>query len=285
MKKIVITGGAGFIGTNLIHYLIDNNIVSADNIIVIDNGFTGEKRNMINKVNYIQGNTWDINEILYEERYIDTIFHFGEYSRISTSFDDIDYVMKTNLYGTSKVIEYCNKYDVKLIYSASSSKFGDKENLSPYAWSKSKAVELIKNYNKWYGLSYEICYFFNVYGKYQITTGSYATVIGIFENQMLKRETLTVVKPGVQSRCFTHVDDVINGVVKAVYHNSNHEWYFQNHKSYNIMQVADMFNSEWRFVEERQGERFSSPTIKNDTKELLNWEAKIELIDYINTVK
>ena len=124
-----------------------------------------------------------------------------------------------------------------------------------------------------------------MYGKYQITTGNYATVIGIFENQILKRETLSVVKPGVQSRCFTHVDDVINGVVKAVKHNSNHEWYFQNPKAYSIIQVANMFNQDWKFVDERKGERFCSPTIENDTKELLDWEAKIELKDYINTVK
>ena len=285
MKDILITGGAGFIGTNLIHHLLDNNIVEARNIFVIDNFYTGELRNQVNGVNYIKGDTWDIETLVHPYATFDTLFHFGEYSRISTSFVDIDYVMKSNLYGTSKVIEYCKKKNIKLIYSASSSKFGDKENLSPYAWTKSKAVELIKNYNKWYGLSYEICYFFNVYGKYQITTGNYATVIGIFENQILKRETLSVVKPGVQSRCFTHVDDVINGVVKAVKHNSNHEWYFQNPKAYSIIQVANMFNQDWKFVDERKGERFCSPTIENDTKELLGWEAKIELKDYINTVK
>ena len=285
MKDIIITGGAGFIGTNLINYLINNNRVEARNIFVLDNFYTGEKRNKVNGVNYIKGHTWDIENSFNKNTRFDTLFHFGEYSRISKSFEDIDYVMKSNIYGTSKVIEYCSKHNIKLIYSASSSKFGDKENLSPYAWSKSKAVELIKNYNQWFGLKYEICYFFNVYGKYQIRTGGYATVIGIFEEQYLRRETLTIVKPGVQSRCFTHIDDVVDGVLKAVEHNSNHEWYFKNPKYYSIIQVAQMFDSEYKFVDERKGERWSTCNIENDTKELLNWEAKIELIDYINTVK
>ena len=164
MKRVLVTGGAGFIGSNLIKQLL----IDFPNVFIVslDNHLTGTEENHVEHTNltYLKGNTWDIED--YTDVPFDTVFHFGEYSRIVKSFDDVNYVMKTNLHGTTRILEMCRKWNAKLIYSASSSKFGNNgkdENLSPYSWVKSKMVELIKNYNEWYDLQYEICYFFNVY--------------------------------------------------------------------------------------------------------------------------
>ena len=225
--NILVTGGAGFVGSNLIKKLIE--IYPNAHIISLDNYSTskwGENHIEHNNVVYHSGNTWDIEEL--DENQFDIVFHFGEYSRIDKSFDDVDYVMKSNLYGTTKILEYCRKNNTKLIYSASSSKFGNEgkdENLSPYAWAKSKMVELIKNYNKWYNLQYEICYFFNVYGPNQIMKGDYATVIGIFERQYRNKESLSVVKPGNQSRDFVHVLDVVEAFKKASFSKNKNKVY------------------------------------------------------------
>ena len=164
--KILVTGGAGYVGSNLIKHLKKHTNTT---ITSLDNYFTGQKDNHIEGVEYIQGNTWEINQLPKQ----DIVYHFGEYSRVVPSFKDVDYLMTANLWGTSRVLEQCNKWNAKLIYSASSSKFGDNENLSPYSWVKSKMVELIKNYAEWYKLKYEICYFYNVYGKNHITEGDY----------------------------------------------------------------------------------------------------------------
>ena len=184
----------------------------------------------------------------------------------------------------TKILDYCRKYGSKLIYSASSSKFGNNgrdENLSPYAWSKSKMVELIKNYNRWYNLQYEICYFFNVYGPNQITEGDYATVIGIFERQHKNNEPLSVVEPGIQSRDFTHVYDVVEGVIKTVDMNMNREWMLRSGVSYKIIDVAKMFTDNIIMLPERRGERFMSEEFYNDTEEVLGWKPKHRLEDYI----
>jgi UDP-glucose 4-epimerase len=284
MKKVLVTGGAGFIGSNLVKRLLKE--YPKIEITVLDNYFTGDKINHLKStsVTYIEGNTWDIDNYFTLSKPFDVVFHFGEYSRIDKSFDDVDYVMKSNLYGTTKILEYCRKWGTKLIYSASSSKFGNDgkdENLSPYAWVKSKMVELIKNYNKWYDLQYEICYFFNVYGPKQIMKGDYSTVIGIFERQYKNNEPLSVVEPGTQSRDFTHVYDVVEGVIKSVKMNMNREWMLRSGVNYKIIDVAKMFTDNIIMLPERRGERFTSEEFNNDTEEVLNWGPKYKLEEYI----
>ena len=164
--KILVTGGAGYVGSNLIKHLKKHTNAT---ITSLDNYFTGQEDNHIKGVKYISSSTWKINELDKQ----DVVYHFGEYSRVVPSFKDVEYLMTTNLWGTSRVIEQCKRWNAKLIYSASSSKFGNNENLSPYSWVKAKMVELIKNYYNWYGLNYEICYFYNVYGKNHISEGDY----------------------------------------------------------------------------------------------------------------
>lgn len=284
MKNVLVTGGAGFVGTNLIKSLLLNepNL----QITSLDNYFTGKITNHIQGVEYIDGNTWDASEILSNRKF-DTVFHFGEYSRIVKSFDDIKFVSKSILSGTPTILQLCKDWNAKLIYSASSSKFGNEgkdENLSPYSWMKSKMVELIKNYGDWYGLQYEICYFFNVYGPNQITSGDYATVIGIFERQYNDGKKCSVVYPGTQTRDFTHINDIVSGLIKASSQNLNKEWHLRSGINVSIIEVAEMFG-EWEFVPERRGERFTSEEFPSDTEEKLNWKPQYNLKDWINSRK
>lgn len=284
MKKILVTGGAGFVGTNLIQELAKD----AKNVITsLDCYFTGKIENHVLGVNYVNGYTWDIDKIFENEKF-DIIYHFGEYSRIVHSFNDINFVSESILRGTPKVFEFANKNKAKVIYSASSSKFGNKgkdENLSPYAWMKSKMVELLKNYNTWFNLQYEISYFFNVYGPKQIYDGNYATVVAIFERQFRNNEKLTVVNPGTQSRDFTHVNDIVSGLLSIEKQNLNNEWHLRSGKNVNIIELAEMFSTEWEFIPERRGERFTSETFSSNTEELLDWKPKQELQEWVETVK
>tara|TARA_R100000995_G_scaffold18009_2_gene7307 strand:- start:1316 stop:2224 length:909 start_codon:yes stop_codon:yes gene_type:complete len=297
MKKILVTGGAGFIGTNLIEELLTK--YKKEQITVLDNHFTSSNKNHIEGIKYIYGNTWDIDEIFrpigkFKTKF-DIVFHFGEFSRIVRSFEDIEYVIDTNLTGTAKVLQMCSKWNAKFIYSASSSKFGNEgkdENLSPYAWCKAKMVELIKNFNKWYDLQYEICYFFNVYGENQIVEGNYKAVIAIFEEQYNSEKPMTIVNPGTQTRHFTYVKDIVKGVIKTIDINMNHEWFFQNEKEYSILEVAKLFhqqdnyyNQEIVIIPSRKGERFNSMIINNDTRKILNWKPEYELHQWINKVR
>ncbi len=287
MKYVLVTGGCGFVGSNLIKNLLKN-YSEIEKIVVLDNMFTGKEENKIDspKVKYTRTPTWEIDRCFSdEEGLFDTVFHFGEYSRIVKSFDDIEYVMKTNLHGTACVLEKCIKWNAKLIYSASSSKFGNDgkdENLSPYAWAKAKMVELIKNYHDWFGLQYEICYFFNVYGPGQIKSGDYATVIGIFERQLSEGNSLTVVEPGIQTRDFTHIEDIVNGVIKASEINLNREWHLRSGETHSIINIAKMFKAKYEMIPERRGERFTAENIKTDTNEVLNWYPKWKINEYIS---
>lgn len=276
--KILVTGGAGYVGSNLIKHLKKHTNAT---ITSVDNYFTGQEDNHIKGVNYISTSTWKIDKLDKQ----DVVYHFGEYSRVVPSFKDVEYLMTTNLWGTSRVIEQCKKWKAKLIYSASSSKFGGNESLSPYSWVKAKMVELIKNYYNWYGLNYEICYFYNVYGKNHISEGDYATVIGIFEKQYKENKPLTVVGDGKQSRQFTHIDDIVNALNLIRKRNLNKEWYLSSDKSYKIIDVAKMFTDNIKMIPTRKGERFNAVSIENDTKKVLNWKINNNLEDYINEQK
>ena len=262
MKKyIIVTGGAGFIGSNLIKKIIrDTNF----KIISIDNYSTGKKKNHIinSRVKYFKSDTKKISTILYKYKdKINSVFHFGEFARIYQSFLKMNECIESNTIGTNAVFNFCLKNKIKLIYSATSASIGNKgkdKNLSPYAFTKSKNLEMLENLKKWFNFKFEIIYFYNVYGPAQISSGSMATVIGIFEEQYKKNQPLTVVRPGTQSRRFTHVQDTVDACVKAWKINKCRHYSISNKKSYTIIQVAKMFNTKIRFLPSRRGERYAS---------------------------
>ena len=282
---IVITGGAGFVGSNLIkHFIYKTNL----KIISIDDYSSGSIKNHIKnkRVIYIKENTENIKKVLkpYSKK-INTIFHFGEFSRIHQSFIDISDCMRSNISGTSEVFKFCLEKKIKIIYSATSASLGNSGNdqyLSPYSFTKSKNLKLLIQLNKWFGLKYEILYFYNVYGKDQIRSGKMATVIGIFEYQYLNKKPLTVVRPGNQSRKFTHIDDTVNGCYLAWKRNLNRHYSLSNNKSYSIRDVAKMFESKIILVKRKMGERFKSSDVnKANNIKIYKIPCKISLKTYI----
>ncbi len=285
MKNIiVVTGGAGFIGSNLIKYLITK---TKYKIISIDNYSTGKKSNHIKtkRVKYFNCENKDISKALkkYKNKIL-TVFHFGEFSRIYMSFKFIDQCYNSNMLGTFNVVKFCSENNVRIIYSASSSKFGNDgkdEHLSPYSWSKSKNIEFIKNFSKWYNLKYEILYFYNVYGNNHIKNNKMAAVIGIFESQFIKRKALTVVRPGTQRRDFTHVNDIIRGCYLAFKKGKNTEYMLGTKKTYSVIQVAKMFKTKIKFIPSRPGERLGSINKNNKALSHLGYKAKIDIKKYI----
>tara|TARA_Y100000768_G_scaffold3134_1_gene2291 strand:+ start:5689 stop:6573 length:885 start_codon:yes stop_codon:yes gene_type:complete len=290
MKKniIVITGGAGFIGTSLIKYFIKLKI--KEKIISIDNYSSGSSKNHIksNKVKYIKGENKNIEMLLkpYRKK-IKVIFHFGEFSRIFQSFKFYKKCFEYNIHHSSKVIDFAKNNNIKLIYSATSSNLGNEgkdENLSPYAWSKSKNIELIKNYHKWFGLKYELVFFYNVYGPGQIINSPMAAVIGIFEEQYKKNIPLTVVKPGNQRRDFTHIDDIINGCYLAWKKGNQNEYMLGTQKTYSIIEIAKFFKSKIKYLPSRPGERFGSTIKNNNAKNILGYKSKIDIKDYVKKI-
>ena len=288
MKKIIlVTGGAGFVGSNLIKYLL---VKTKFQIISIDNYSTGIKKNHIlnKRVKYIKSDTADINIVCKKfKKKIIVIFHFGEFARIYQSFKNFDECFQSNSIGSNAVFKFCLENKIKLIYSATSASLGNKgndKNLSPYAFSKSKNLELLENLKKWFNLKFEIIYFYNVYGPNQIKEGEMATVIGIFEYNYSKNKNMPVVKPGSQSRRFTHIDDTIKICYEAWIKNKCAHYSIYNKKAYSILHVAKMFKRPIKYLKERPGERYASALTKISlNNKIIKRYGKINLKDYVSS--
>ena len=283
-KKILVTGGAGFVGTNLIKLLINK---TKYNIISLDDYSSGSKKNHIKnkRIKYIKGKTIDIEKIVKKPHEVNSIFHFGEFARIYQSFLKMNECLSSNTVGSNAVFNFCLKNKIKLIYSATSASLGNKgddKNLSPYAFSKAKNLELLENLKKWFGFKYEVIYFYNVYGPHQICKGTMSTVIGIFEDHYKRKKPLPVVKPGTQTRRFTHIDDTVNICYLAWKKSLSRHYSIANKNSFSILQVARMFGARVKFLPRRLGERYASAlTYKNLSNKIYKYYGKINLKDYI----
>ena len=284
---IVVTGGAGFVGSNLIDYILKK---TNKKILSLDNYSSGSKKNHIKnpQVKYFNADTQDINKIFLKyKNQINSLFHFGEFSRIFKSFKKIDDCFKSNSTGTQAVFKFCLDNKIKLIYSATSATLGNNgkdKNLSPYAFTKSNNLELLNNLKNWFNFKYEVIYFYNVYGPRHIKTGEMATVIGIFEDQYQKNKPLTVVRPGTQTRRFTHIQDTVKACYEAWLRNKCEHYSVSNQNSYSIIKVAKMFNRKIKLLKSRPGERYaSSLTNMSLNNKIIRQYGKIHLKDYITS--
>ena len=279
--RFLIIGGAGFVGSNLARSLHSDGC----HVTCLDNYFTGSASNHVSGVEYIRGNSAEIESAL-SGRYFSHIFHLGEYSRVEQSFEDIDLVFKLNHSSIYEVIKFAKNCDAKLIYSASSTKFGDEgknRSASPYAWTKKTNVDLIKRYSDWCGLNYAIAYFYNVYGDGEISSGKYATLIAKFcELKKSGATSLPVVMPGTQTRNFTHVDDVVSALKMIGQRGVGDGYGIGADKAYSIIEVVSILNCQVDWLPARRGNRLSGPVISDKTKEL-GWEAQHDLKEYLKS--
>jgi UDP-glucose 4-epimerase len=279
-KIVVVTGGAGFIGSHLIENLVARN--PEYQVYSLDNYFTGKTSNHIDGVTYIEGHTKDIDKHITVKP--DLVFHLGEYSRVESSFDDVATVFDFNKIGTFAVLEFCRKHGAKLVYAGSSTKFADGgmgRDQSPYAWTKAANTELVINYGGWYGLKYAITYFYNVYGHREINEGKYATLIGIFKEKKKANQPLTVVSPGTQVRNFTHISDIVEGLMLVGERGDGDGYGLGSEEAFTIKEIAEMFGGEVIMLPERKGNRMQAYIDVTRAKNEFGWRAKNSLRDHI----
>ena len=281
-KKILVTGGAGFIGSHLCERLAQD---ENHDVYSLDNYFSGSEENHVQNVTYIKGNTVDIAELVTFAP--DMLYHLGEYSRVEQSFDDIEKVWKFNKDGIFAVLEFVRKAGCKILYAGSSTKFGDGglgRSASPYAWTKASNTELVENYGTWFNVPYAITYFYNVYGDREIQTGKYATLIALFKEKMKNGEALTIVSPGNQKRNFTHIDDIINGLIAVGENGYGDEFGIGSGEAYSIKEIAEMFDGKIEMLPERRGNRMSADVVTSKT-EALGWKPTHKIKDYIKELR
>ena len=282
IKNILVTGGAGFIGSHLCERLSQDKL---NRVISLDDYSTGSVDNHIDGVNYVKGEVRNIEKLVNFSP--DMIFHLGEYSRVEQSFEDVERVWKSNQEGIFAILQFCVKNKSKLIYAGSSTKFGDGglgRSQSPYAWTKATNTELVENYGNWFGLDYAIVYFYNVYGGREIALGKYATLIALFVEKYKNKKPLTVVSPGTQLRNFTHIDDIINGLILVGKSGSGDNFGIGCSKSYSILEIAEMFGLEIEMLPERKGNRMSASVVCEKTR-ALGWNDTKAIFDYIENIK
>jgi len=279
-KTIVVTGGAGFVGSHLCERLVRE----GHRVISLDNYFTGSKDNHCEGVTYIEGDTRNIEEHITVVP--DIVYHLGEYPRVEQSFTDVAIVLQYNTQGTQAVLEYCRKNDVKLVYSGSSTKFADGgigRDQSPYAWTKASNTELVRNYGEWFKLDYAITYFYNVYGPRERGDTQSGTVIGIFKDLHDQGKKITVRMPGTQKRNFTHVLDIVDGLVLVGERGEGDEYGLGHPDAYSILEVAQMFGGEIEMIPDRPGNRTSSLIDARRATLELGWKAQRNLPEYIQS--
>ena len=281
-RTLLVTGGAGHVGSHLIEVLLEN---PANRVISLDNYFNGSRNNHIAGAEYREGHTKDIATLVPERP--DIVFHLGEYARISTSKDEIAHVFSMNTVGTFAVAEFCRKREVdKLVYAGSSTKFaieGDGRNQSPYAFTKATNVDLIKNYNRWFGLPYAICYFYNAFGPREVGDGRYATLIAKFAELARKNEPLPVVQPGTQLRAFTYVKDLARGIALVGEHGFGDGYSLANRNKFSVLEIAKAFGGRVEIVD-GDGGRMDADNDASQA-EALGWEPTVSVMDYISQLR
>ena len=281
-KTALVTGGAGFVGSHLCERLVAEEYT----VISLDNYFTGSEQNHVPGVEYRRGHTKDIAEHVPET--VDRIFHLGEYARVEQSFDDVPLVLESNLTGTAAVLEFARTTGAKLIYAGSSTKYADAgigKDQSPYAWTKASNTNLVQRYGDWFGLSYAITYFYNVYGPRERADTKTGTVIAIFAERMRNGDALQVRLPGTQTRNFTHVLDIVDGLVRVGEHGQGDEYGLGHPDSYSIKEVAEMFAGSIEYLPERAGNRMTSSVDVHRAELELDWKPHHDLPDYIAELK
>ena len=282
MKKILVTGGAGFIGSHLIESLCKNRDVK---VTSIDNYSSGRIESHIEGADYLEGDIQQINELVNFRP--DLVYHLGEYSRVEQSFFEVEKVWASNSVGTFEVLQFCRKHSCKLVYAGSSTKFGDGglgRTQTPYGWTKAANTELVKCFGDWFNLDYAVTYFYNVFGGREIRTGKYATLIGIFTEHAANGKPLPVVMPGNQRRNFTHVDDIISGLMKVGEKGKGDDFGIGNENSFSIMEVAKMFECEIQELPPRRGNRQKSEIDTSKTR-ALGWSCSVQLEDYVEELR
>jgi len=282
MSNILVTGGAGFIGSHLCELLSKD---SSNRIVSLDNYSTGSKSNHIMGVEYILGETKDINSLITFTP--DIVYHLGEYSRVEQSFEDLETVWSSNKLGTFEVLQFCRKHACKIVYAGSSTKFGDGglgRSQSPYGWTKASNTELVKNFGEWFDVPYAITYFYNAYGPREIRTGKYATLIALFAERMRKNEPLTVVSPGVQKRNFTHVIDIVSALKLVGEQGYGDDFGIGSSQAFSVFEIAKMYGGQIVILPQRRGNRMTAD-ILTDKTQALGWTAKKNVTDWIDQLR
>lgn len=282
--KVLVTGGAGFVGTNLVRELHSR----GDEVVVIDNYSAGRIENHIEGIHYINSHTENIRKVLSDIEFTpEIVYHLGEYSKITPSYDEIKTVFSYNIDGSFQVLEYVKEENIPIVYAASSTRLAlEGENHSPYTFFKALVVQMLKNYGDWYGVRYSICYFFNVYGEYQSTwQNQWQTVMGIFEQQYRDGQPLTVVGDGLQRRDFTYVGDIVRGLLMSGENIKNEEYQLGTGRDFSILEIAKMFSDNIVFVEQRRGDRRYGNADVQKTLSLLGWKAEMQVENWIERIK